>query len=520
MGVFGIRARVFHSQRFVRYLSHGSKWQASPSGDMRRHEIEQIGRMLHVGWLKNLLLLGCYPGVEKTLRFIGHEMAVRLEFLTQDQQAIDFANRYWAMDEEGRYRERVVDLLPFRSITKPSAVAKYVREICKAYDENETCPLCDGLLLTSARADAKKTPRQSYQPCGDCQERRRKEQEAKDAMERAELEMFLAPHIENIQSTRVSYRNFTDDAVIILQAISALIGPRLIQGTFCLNDCMELTPLGTGDFVDRLHMRGILEDDPTAAVHGSYFLKDGELWINKATACYFLPPDSDMGRDPRAINEVLDWKFSDGDALVNLWLDYAVTDVMRYMHYQCSIHNQNLDREDIQKVENMVRHGLRTYSVAQMWFIMWKVTRDAAALASRSYYSKETATATIPTKIRKQLEAADQGSALRNDWSRPEPHIAGALGMVFSSQFGVDELSKGEEVLRMFSDIGCQILGEAKHEKLALHFMEDALERRDSLVALNAFAELVRTGLSTGDAIVATIKENPKLFREEPFASF
>lgn len=61
-------------------------------------------------------------------------MAVRLEFLTQDQQAIDFAKRYWAMDHEGAFQERLVDLLPFRMITLPSAVAKYVREICRAYD--------------------------------------------------------------------------------------------------------------------------------------------------------------------------------------------------------------------------------------------------------------------------------------------------------------------------------------------------------------------------------------------------
>tara|TARA_R110002033_G_scaffold43672_1_gene85658 strand:- start:6 stop:185 length:180 start_codon:yes stop_codon:yes gene_type:complete len=45
-------------------------------------------------------------------------MALRLEFLTEDQQAINLANRYWAMDEEGEYLERVADLLPFRDITK------------------------------------------------------------------------------------------------------------------------------------------------------------------------------------------------------------------------------------------------------------------------------------------------------------------------------------------------------------------------------------------------------------------
>ena len=62
-------------------------------------------------------------------------MAVRLEFETTDSQEIELAKRYWAMDEEGAYLERVADLLPFREITQASMVAKFVRQICTAYDE-------------------------------------------------------------------------------------------------------------------------------------------------------------------------------------------------------------------------------------------------------------------------------------------------------------------------------------------------------------------------------------------------
>ena len=113
-------------------------------------------------------------------------MALRLEFLTEDQQAINLANRYWAMDEEGEYLERVADLLPFRDITKSGAVAKYLREICRAFDENQICPVCEEGIYVSARVDAKKTLRRAHQICESCQKRQKKDREYLEVTERAD----------------------------------------------------------------------------------------------------------------------------------------------------------------------------------------------------------------------------------------------------------------------------------------------------------------------------------------------
>ena len=399
----------------------------------------------------------------------------------------------------------MAELLPFRDITKPGVVAKYIREICQAFDENQSCPVCDGAMPINGRADVKKTPRRAYQTCDICLERRGKELAGRRAAERAELERHLGPHIYDMQNKTVSYKGFTDDTIIVLQAISILIGPRLLLGTFCLSDCEQLTPMGARDFIDRLYTEEVLVDDPTDAPNGTYLVEKGKLLIKKSTARYLLPPDTGRGREPEAIRELFDREFSDANALTNLWLDFAVTDVMRYMDNQCSLHNHDLDQEAIQKVEGLVRHGLRTFSVSQMWFIIWKVTRDAAALASRIYYSHEKATATIPTKIHKQLEAAYQGATLRNDWGRPEPHIAGAIGQVFNSQFGMNELTKGAEVLRLFSAISDKRKGEGDLYKLAASFMKETLEGQDSVAALDAFAVLIRSGLSTEDAILEIV---------------
>ncbi|WP_374439251.1 hypothetical protein [Pseudomonas panipatensis] len=440
-------------------------------------------------------------------------MAVRLKFQTTDSQEIELAKRYWAMDEEGTYLERVADLLPFREINQASMVAKFVRQICTAYDENQICPKCDGQIQIGGRAEAKKSLQHSYLPCEDCQKLQQEEKQKQEAKERAELEAKLAPHITRAREMTISYSELPDDAVLILQAIHALVGPRLTQGAFSLGDCEGLTPQGTGGLIDRLYKQDILQDDPSAAEPGTYYLQEGALWFSKASARYFLPPDPDLGGSQAALNTLLDRKLSNSVALTDLWLDHAVTDVMCYLEYQCDVHNHVLDAADIEKIKATVRHGMRKYSVAQMWFIMWKVTRDAAALASRSYYNSETAAATIPNKIRKQLEIADQGTEPRNEWTRPEPHITGSLGMEFYSHFGLDEYSRGTEALAMFDRLDGKDSSDVDLHALAAAFMKTTLEKERALFALGAFAEMVRAGLTTEDALKEAIDRNPGLFQ-------
>ncbi len=329
----------------------------------------------------------------------------------------------------------------------------------------------------------------------------------------AELEAKLAPYISRAREATISYSALPDDTVLILQAIHALVGPLLTQGTFSLDDCEAMTPQGTGGLIDRLYKQNILQDDPAAAKPGTYWIQDEKLWFSKASARYFLPPDADLGGSQAALNMLFEREFSDSVALTELWLDHAVTDVMCYFEYQCDVHNHILCAADVDKIKATVRHGMRKYSVAQMWFIMWKVTRDAAALASRSYYNRETAAATIPNKIRKQLENADQGTELRNEWTRPEPHITGSLGMMFYSLFGLDEYTKGTDAQALFDRLGEKSGGEINLHALAAAFMKTALENESALFALEDFAEMVRVGLTTEDALKETIDRNPGLFQ-------
>lgn len=85
--------------------------------------------------------------------------------------------------------------------------------------------------------------------------------------------------------------------------------------------------------------------------------------------------------------------------ILQLWLDYAVSDCMAYLFSECSLHGLETDAEDDIKIKSILRTALETWSIAQLWSVIWKVVRDAASLSTRVYYSKAKAAATLLERL-------------------------------------------------------------------------------------------------------------------------
>lgn len=436
-------------------------------------------------------------------------MAVRLEFLTQDPDEIRLAVRYWAMDEEGEFFERVSDLVPFRDILQSGQIAKQVREYCFAYDENQCCHICQGVVRVYGRRDIKKNFQLSSAPCESCLENFRRKEAEQQALEQAEIAKRLVYKYERNASATLCYDELRDHVVILLLAMDALLAPKLANGTFSIRDCDDLSPWGGINLAQRLYREGILLDDPDAAIPGTYYMKNDELWSYTYQLQLFLPPDAVMGRGTTALGLLENHVFSDSEALIDLWLDYAVADVLRYLIDQCNTYQHDLEDEAFEKIKGILRHALRTYSVSELWSVIWKSVKDAASLANMQYYNRVKAAATIPTKIRKLLELAEKKGGINHSWNRPDHHLAGSLGIVFLNLFGIDENIQGRAVIGIFNRL-CRSSEAPELDELrslAQSFLRGALEGEDSWQAINLFAEKIRDGLTTEDAIVAILSE-------------
>lgn len=430
-------------------------------------------------------------------------MAVRLEFLTQDPGEIELAKRYWAMDEAGTYMEKVTALVPFRQLTQSSFISSHVRKYCRAYDENQQCRLCGGPILVTKRHEPRKAFRLSGRPCTACVESSKQDELRMKQAEETKLQHMLDKHTHDVACRTISYDSLADDVCVLLMAMNALIGPRFAEGTFKESECDAMAPYDPSFFFERLSEAGIILDAPSAARPGTYLLKNGQLVMRRDWAEFSLVADDRLGRNEEVFIRLAERELNNPEALFALWLDYAVRDVLRYLIDQCQIYNLPIGSDEIKIIQGPIRQALHVYCISQVWFVIWRVVKDAASLASHIYSNRLKATATIPNKLRRLLEKADQEGGITRYWNRPEHHLAGSLGTVFSRLFSLDENTNGQQARKRFAQLVHHSNAEVDEdlESLARSFILQAQDSPGGVQMMCQFADLVRSGLQTKPAL-------------------
>lgn len=429
-------------------------------------------------------------------------MAIKLELLTQNQEEISFIHRYWAMDEAGAFVEPVSALLPFRDIPHGGAVAAYIRERCDAYDEDQLCSRCGDPVRLNCRSDLKKYVCPTQRQCESCRRLMAAYAQQRKAQAATELNSRMAEHARQQNEKTCDYQTIGDAEVVLLIALETAITPRLTAGSFCTSDCEGMSPGDPGVYLRNLYESGILVERPFESVAGTYFLKNDDLWVNHAQVKYALAPDPQCSAACELFDIIASRDLSDGPNIAELWLTYALQDVMTYFWNECITYRHVLEPEAVADVESSFRSALHTFSVAQLWSIGWKVVREAASLANHRYYSRERAAATIPGKVRRHLEKALREEGSLKAWTRREDHPAGTLGMVFLKVFGIDESTLGVDALQVFSRISTPPSPTAEPLVGSAHnLMQAAAEKGVSAQVLIDVAKLVKGGVGIQEAI-------------------
>jgi len=444
---------------------------------------------------------------------------IKLYFLSSNPEEIQLAHRYWAMDDTGRFKEVVADLLPFQGITTTGKLAAKVREIAQALDENQVCPTCGGFEEVASRTDVKRSARVMRYSCKLCQKAAEEKRRSLAAEAEAELRVHLQAAIERAAVQTVSYDQLSDDVVLLLLALDRAINPRLQTGTFTRSDCLSLAPSHVGNFVSKLYKARAIVDQPGMARPGAYFLDGGKLFHYNDQVTYRLTPDERFGSGAEAFSRLQLRKLSDPKALRELWLDYATAECMCYLFDQCELHGLSTEAESDNEIYSTLRSELAEYSVSQLWNVIWKITRDAATLSTREYYTKSKAAATIPGKLRRYLEKIERSEAKVSAWDRPNSQPAGTLGLLFAEMFDIDENTLGSAVMQYFEDPAVNTeIPSFSPEALALpatKLMNAALGHFAAADVLFCFANAVHSGKNILDAIDEVYEALP--FLDEPY---
>ncbi|WP_256672380.1 hypothetical protein [Pseudomonas sp. ANT_J12] len=215
-------------------------------------------------------------------------MAIKLQMLTEDPQEIELIERYWAVDELGRYLEKVSDLGGLIEMAQGVSLASFIRQRCNAFDENQVCPKCAELIEIRYRSEAKKVPPRSPKLGTLCQKDQGAVALDAEKTKAAELERQLAEYARKQSARTVDYSEIPDNQVLLLLALDRAITPRLTNGGFTIGDCRGLAPRYVGDFVLQLREAGLVLDDPGKARPGTYYWEGDEIWMLREQVVYCL----------------------------------------------------------------------------------------------------------------------------------------------------------------------------------------------------------------------------------------
>lgn len=442
---------------------------------------------------------------------------VDFDVYSEDPEDHKLIARYWAMDAAGNFVETVNHILPYREILKTHQLVKYINEISTASDLNKTCERCENNFEVRSRSDVKTKLTVLQGVCATCQSIEEYERIKTADTERAELQERLAQTEQRNLDKKCEYASIPDDLVVVLLALEKAINPRLLTGSFMRGDCRSLAPVNSDQFIQRLWEKEIVVHLPSKAALGAYILKDEQVFHYLDKVTYVLVPDAVRGKTEEAFNALTMRDFHDYRAILQLWLDYAITDCMAYFFEQSTAHGLKTSLEADVEISSTLRTALDAYSVAQLWSVIWKNVRDAASLSTREYYNKTKAAATISGKIKRNLEQARKGIVHLKAWTRPTTQPAGTLGDVFYEYFGIDENTPGSTVREILPETATgpgqiQIDPPAEViENQTRFLMRQALAHDITAGVILHFADRIRSGDDALTALDAVFEAYPLL---------
>jgi hypothetical protein len=443
---------------------------------------------------------------------------IELEFLTGVSEDVELAKRYWSIDSDGKFVHKVSSLLPYGPARTTTQLASLMRSIVIARDQRQTCPKCAKFETLTARSNFKahvSVMRHICQACRSDEELAKRT--AQETATRA-LQQELDELAKRKLSTRVDFQTLPDEIVLILLAVDKALSPRLAGGTFSEKDCRFVAPAMVGDFILRLIRCNAIILRPDLCAPGTFTSGNGGLRYFANKAVYQLTPAITTESPASVIMSLRQRIFDRSTALADLWLDHATADCVRYALDQSQLHSLPVDQELESQIASVVRVAAESYSVAELWNVIWKVVRDAATLSRREFSNPSRAAETLPGKIKRLLEKVRKGEVTIKHWDRPDLQPSGTLGELFDEIFGIDEHTAGSDALHILSPPnpstapGQAQQAERTHTDELFHA---AVGHNATLEVLQKFAEAIAQGYTVTDAISYVYEAYPYL--SEPF---
>lgn len=341
---------------------------------------------------------------------------INLIFLTSDDEINNLCESYWLINSDLEFKFKTTELVKTYNIST-NKITKNVRESSNAESTEIVCQNCDSHYFYTSRSDLQEKQRSlewyvNNWTCNICVAKKKEE-------ERQEIEK------KKEQLRKIIKENYADKQIVLnLDKITLEESVYLLSFIrFCGNE--ELTyasPLESTTFHDRLspqsdfdydilihlYRNNIIRVHPDSPLEA--FIGEGAEQFYPKKVFWLLPISQNSGDTQGLIMELEEVfrteKFPQNwiNEKLILWKKIALNECLEYLANSLTEHNLTLSPGE--KTIGVLNSSLENFSVGQIYNLIWRAAKDAAAFLVRTGTFKKHAANTVVGKIQGYGERA------------------------------------------------------------------------------------------------------------------
>ncbi len=335
---------------------------------------------------------------------------VTLRFKTDEEQILDLCKRYWDLKDDN-FKHKATDLSREFNISS-GQLAKRVAQHCIAFSTDDVCSVCGANYVYSSRTDFQQRSGQRW--IWKCEQCKREEEELKQAERLVAQERYRSIikaqyAIGSLGPIHPFDLSFAD--AVYLLSFTRLLATEDFKFAVPLDDVRRhLSPTTAKDLeiIKQLHAGRLISVHPNSPIDAFLGEDADRFYISKVTWNLPFGFNSENPKDfASELEEMLrdrDWPVQWVEARVILWKEVAVQECLQYLAIALGEHGLNLSPGD--KTLLVINSLLEHLSVGQIYNLIWRAAKDAAAFLVRERVSKQHAANTVVGSIQRYGERA------------------------------------------------------------------------------------------------------------------
>lgn len=341
---------------------------------------------------------------------------LNLIIFTDDEIVISLCKNYWQISEDLKFENNVKSLAKAAELSQKQFL-ELINDECNAQSTEIFCQDCEVPAIFKSRNDFLEKQRGlnwylSNWLCEDCSAERKHQEEQKklDAINR--YRQLIKQNYSSEPAEIILENLFLEDALYLLSFIRFCANEELTFGRpyGSLNFHESLSPKTEFDYeiLRHLYKRGIIKVHPESPVDAFTGEMAETFYLDKVFWILPVLPASDHSKHlVKQLEEMFrlntfprEWL----DESLALWRKLALNECLQYLEHSLEEHNLTLTPGE--KTILVINALLEDYSVAQVFNMIWRAAKDAAAFLVRKGVSKQHAANTVVGAMQRYGENA------------------------------------------------------------------------------------------------------------------